>query len=407
MSPVPVSCMCYDTLMSRQYIVHYGELGLKGHNRINFERRLVTNIRKALADLDKPKVERFHSYILARMPPEVPAAEIERRLSRVPGIAYFAPVTVTPLDMEAMTEAALELARETISPDNTFRVRTSRGNKQFPLTSPQIDRRIGGEVQDLTLATVDLSDPEVTISIQVYDEEAFLFARRIRGIGGLPVGSSGRVLVLFSGGIDSPVAAHLMMKRGCAVDFVHFHLLRGRDRIRSAKVVAMARQVLAPHRTPGRLYMLSSAPFEAAMAPLDSRVATVVFRRFIMRAADKIARHRRAHALITGESVGQVASQTLKNINLIARGTRLPILRPLIAMDKLEIINLAQEIGTYELSIQPYQDPCSLHARNPATWARMDDVRGVEEQIDVPALVQETLDNHIEEIRITFDPPGE
>ncbi|MBN1246587.1 MAG: tRNA 4-thiouridine(8) synthase ThiI, partial [Anaerolineae bacterium] len=256
--------------------MHYGEVGLKGHNRIHFERRLVGNIRTALGDLPGPTVQRFHSYIKVSIPDEGLYAEVERRLSHIPGIVYFAPVTVTPLDMAAITEAAVALAAGTITPETSFRVRTTRGNKQFPLTSPEIDRRVGGEVQDMTHAPVDLSNPDMTLSIQIYEDEAYLFARRIAGPGGLPVGSSGRVLVLFSGGIDSPVAAHLMMKRGCAVDFLHFHLLRGKEQIRKSKVVAMARQVLAPHRTPARLYMVSSAPFEAAMAPLDSRVATVV-----------------------------------------------------------------------------------------------------------------------------------
>lgn len=395
--------MCYHDSMLRQYIVHYGELGLKGRNRITFERRLVSNIEQALNDLPTSTVRRFHSYIELIIPQEASSAEVERRLSRIPGIVYFAPVTVTPLDMDAMTEAALRLAEETITPETSFRVRTSRGNKQFPLISPEVDRRVGGEVQELTQAPVNLSNPDVTIAIQIYDEAVYLFARRIDGPGGLPVGSSGHVLALFSGGIDSPVAAHLMMKRGCSVDFLHFHLLRGKKEIHDSKVVGMARQVLAPHRIPGRLYMASAAPFEAAMAPLDSRVATVVFRRFIMRAAEHVARHRRGQALITGESVGQVASQTLKNINLIARATPMPILRPLIALNKIEIIDLAQSIGTYELSIQPYQDPCSLHARRPATWAKMEDVRAVEKAIDIPALVQETLANHVEEIRIRFD----
>ena len=388
--------------MANQYIIHYAELGLKGHNRINFERRLVSNIDTALGDLGDFKVRRFHSYIMVAAPDETSSSEIEHRLSRLPGIAYFAPTSVTPLDIAAMTEAALDLAKDTITPDMSFRVRTTRGNKQFPIKSTDVDRYVGGEVQDLTQARVDLSNPDVTLSIQIYDE-AYLFAQRIRGLGGLPLGSSGHVVALFSGGIDSPVAAHLIMKRGCAVDFVHFHLLRGPEQIRGAKIVAMARQVLAPHRTPGRLYMVSATPFEAAMATLDSRVATVVFRRFIMRVADNLARHRRAQALITGESVGQVASQTLRNINLIAQATDLPILRPLIAMDKLEIIALAKKIETYELSIQPYKDPCSLHARRPATWAQLGDVLAVEEAIDVDALLEETLANHVEEIRIVFD----
>jgi len=389
--------------MADRYIIHYAELGLKGRNRINFERRLVSNIITALSDLGDFKVRRFHSYIVVTAPGEAPTSEIEHRLTRLPGIAYFAPTTVTPLDIAAITDAALDLAKHTIRPDMSFRVRTTRGNKQFPIRSTDVDHQVGGDVQDLTHARVDLSNADVTLSIQIYEDGAYLFARRIRGLGGLPLGSSGHVMALFSGGIDSPVAAHLIMKRGCAVDFVHFHLLRGPEQIRSSKIVAMARQVLAPHRTPGRLYMVSAAPFEVAMAPLDSRVATVVFRRFTLRAADRLARHRRAQALITGESVGQVASQTLKNINLIAQATHLPILRPLIAMDKVEIINLARKIETYQLSIQPYKDPCSLHSRKPATWAQLEDVLAVEEAIGVNALVEETLANHVEEIRIVFE----
>ncbi len=408
--------------MANSYIVHYGELGLKGRNRINFERRLIENVRTALGDLGRARVERFHGYMMVAPPETAPAAEVETRLRRIPGIAYFAPVTMTPLDMDTMTQAAVRLAREALAPQTavaprtavapqtagttglpSFRVRCTRGNKQFPFTSPEVDREIGAQIVAATGAPVDLKDPDVTLTIQIYDETAYLFAHRIPGAGGLPVGSSGRVIALFSGGIDSPVAAHLMMRRGCKVDFVHFHLLRGTPRIREAKVVAMARQVLAPHRVRGRLYMISAAPFEAAMAPLDSRVATVVFRRFIMRTAERIARYRKAPALVTGDSVGQVASQTLTNINVISQVTRLPILRPLIGMDKQDIITLAKEIDTYELSIQPYQDPCSLHAQRPATRARLDEVRQLEEQIDVEALLKETLTNHVEEIRISFD----
>lgn len=389
--------------MTKQTIVHYGELGLKGHNRIDFEHRLVSNIRKALGDLGRPKVERFHSYILVTAPEQAPVAEVESRLRRIPGIAYSAPVTITALDIDAMIDVAVEMASDVITPETSFRIRTTRGNKQFPMISPEVDREVGAAVQAATGAPVDLTDPDITLSIQIYDDGAYLFARRIPGPGGLPVGSSGRVMVLFSGGIDSPVAAHLIMKRGCTVDFVHFHLLRGEARIRNAKIVTMARQVLAPHRTSGRLYMISAAPFEAAMAPLDSRVATVVFRRFIMRAAERLAYRRQAPALVTGESVGQVASQTLQNINLIARASALPVLRPLISMDKLEIVEIAKQIDTYELSIQPYQDPCSLHAQHPATRARLREVLAVEEEIEVEPLLQETLAHHLEEIRIEFD----
>ena len=186
------------------------------------------------------------------------------------------------------------------------------------------------------------------------------------------------------------------------VGFCFFHLLPGTEAARNSKIVAMARAVLAPHRRLAPLYLASAAPFETAMAALDTRVATVIFRRFIMRVASRIAQQRQALALITGESVGQVASQTLQNINVIARATMLPILRPLIGFDKAEIIDVAKHIGTYELSIQPYKDPCSLHARNPATRARLDEVVNVENQIDIDALVEETLQHYVDEVWIDF-----
>ncbi|MGC9348205.1 MAG: tRNA uracil 4-sulfurtransferase ThiI [Anaerolineae bacterium] len=389
--------------MARHYIIHYGELALKGRNRIHFERRLVSNIRKALRDICDAEVQRFYSYLMVRVPETAPAEEVETRLSKVFGIAYIAPVTVVPQDMHAIEAAAAEIADGVITEQTSFRIRTRRGDKQFPLTSPEVDRRVGSRVVAETRAPVDLESPDVTLNIQIYEDAAYLFVRRIPGARGLPIGSSGRVLVLFSGGIDSPVAAHLMMKRGCKVDFVHFHLLPTRERILDAKIVAMARRLLAPHRTSGRLFMISSAPFEAAMAPLDARVATVVFRRFIVRAAERVARYRRAPALVTGESVGQVASQTLQNISLIARATDLPILRPLVGMDKEEIVELAKEIETFELSIQPYRDPCSLHAQNPATWPRLKEVLDVEKAIQVDSVLEETLSDHVEEIRITFE----
>jgi tRNA uracil 4-sulfurtransferase len=396
--------------MIKQTIVHYGELGLKGRNRINFERRLVDNIHTALGDLGDATVQRSHGYLVVTSPEGASEGEVEARLRRIPGIAYFAPVTTTPLDMAAISKTAVLLAREVITTEaqrgsarTSFRVRCTRGNKQFPHTSPEVAREVGAQIVAATGAPVDLADPDVTIAVQIYEDEAYIFAHRIPGLGGLPVGSSGRVIVLFSGGIDSPVAAHLMMKRGCTVDFVHFHLLRGSQQIHEAKVVAMARQVLAPHRVRGRLFMISAAPFEAAMTPLDSRVATVVFRRFITRAAERVATYRKAPALVTGDSVGQVASQTLTNINVITRATRMPILRPLIGMDKQEIIAIAKEIGTYELSVQPYQDPCSIHAQRPATRARLEDIHKVEDQIDIDAVLKETLEHHVEELRISFD----
>lgn len=384
------------------YIVHFGELGLKGRNRSPFARQLVDNIRAVLHDVEETRIERFHSHILVTVAADVPDEMMEQRLSKVFGISYFAPAAVVTPDFETICQTALKLAHGIITPETTFRVSTSRGDKQFSHKSPEVAREVGARIVDATGAPVKLKDPDVTLNIQIYEDAAYLFIRRLPGPGGLPVGVSGRVLTLFSGGIDSPVAAHLMLKRGCTLDLLHFHLLPGREAARTSKIAAMARAVLAPHQLSAPLYLASAAPFETAMAEINSRVATVVFRRFIMQVAERIAQERQSLALITGESVGQVASQTLQNINLISRATTLPILRPLIGFDKAEIIAVAKDIDTYELSIQPYKDPCSLHARNPATWARLDEVEAVEAQIDVGALVEETLENYVDEMWIDF-----
>ncbi|MDF1515625.1 MAG: tRNA 4-thiouridine(8) synthase ThiI [Anaerolineae bacterium] len=386
--------------MTHTYIVHYGELGLKGRNRKLFEQQLVTNIKAALNSYCENKVKRFHSHILVELPGKCPVGDIETCLSQIFGIAYFAPVTLVALNMEEITQAALKMAAGIITEEVTFRVTTSRGEKSFPFTSMEVSREVGAHIVAQSRAQVNLWNPDYVVRIQIYQEAAYMFIRRIPGAGGLPVGSSGRILTLFSGGIDSPVAAHLMMKRGCEVDFLHFHLLANQAQIHESKILKMARAVISPHQFPAQVYMVSAAPFEAAVAAQDSRVTTVVFRRFIMRVAQHIAYQSRIPALVTGESVGQVASQTLQNINVISRASDLPILRPLVGMDKREIIDIAQEIGTYTLSIEPYKDPCSMHARHPSTWANIDAVLTLEKTIHMESLLAETIDRYIETITI-------
>lgn len=384
-------------------MIHYGELGLKGRNRVHFEQQLARNIQRALSDLGSVKVRRFFSYLLLEYAGDSPTTLLEARLRAVFGIAYFAPVVETQRDIESISEAAIALTQGRVTAQTTFRVRTTRGDKQYPLKSIEVDREVGGRIVELTHAPVKLVDPDITLHIQIYQDGAYLFIDRLQGAGGLPYGSSGRVLALFSGGIDSPVAAHLMMKRGCAVDFLHFHLLPSAEEARQSKITHLARTILAPHRQPAYLYLVSAAPFEAAMVLMESREATVVFRRFIIRVAQVIAKRRKALALVMGDSVGQVASQTLQNIKVISQATDLPILRPLVGMDKLEIVELAQAIGTYELSIEPYRDPCSLHVQRPATWARLEPVLALEDKINVDSLVQETLTNYVTKVRIRFD----
>ncbi len=382
------------------YIVHFGELGLKGHNRIFFVRQLVDNLRAVLRDAAEVEVRGFHSHILVKTPAAMPAAVLEERLSKVYGIAYYAPTTVVPSDFETIAQAALQLAEGVITATTTFKVNTTRGDKRFPLTSQAMDREIGARIVDKTGAPVRLKGPDVTLNIQIYEDATYLFIRRLPGAGGLPVGVSGRVLALFSGGIDSPVAAAMLLKRGCTLDLLHFHLLPDVEQARASKIVNLARAVLTPQRLAAPLYLVSAAPFETAMAGIETRVTTVVFRRFMMRVAECIAAQCHCLALVTGESLGQVASQTLHNINLISRATTLPILRPLISFDKPEIIAAAQRLGTYDLSIQPYRDPCSLHARHPATYADLDEVARVEATIGVTDLLDITLRDYVDEVWI-------
>ncbi|MFP4345345.1 MAG: tRNA uracil 4-sulfurtransferase ThiI [Anaerolineales bacterium] len=379
------------------FIIHYGELGLKGHNRPQFEKRLQHNIRTALEDLGKVKVRRRGSFLTAQVEGQAPRAQLIERLSRIFGIAYFAPAAVVPQAYEPIEEAVLEQARESIDPQTPFRIESRRSDKRFPIHSMEMNRRLGSAVVDLTGAPVDLSDPEVTVYVQIYPDGVYVFTRRIDGAGGLPVGTAGRVLVMLSGGIDSPVAAHMMLKRGCTLDFLHFHMLRSEEEIQNSKAVALARRVMEPHRLPATVYMAPAAPYQLAVMAHESRVELVVFRRFILRVAEAL--ERRALAFVTGDNLGQVASQTLKNLHVTSRVIESPILRPLIAFDKQEIITLAQEIGTYELSIQPYQDPCSFRASRPATWAKMEEVEALEAQLDLEDLIEETL-AQLQEVRI-------
>ncbi len=374
------------------YIVHYGELALKGRNRRSFEDRLIHNIHMALRNLVPVTVKRFHSYILVDVEETKPLALVEQRLARIPGIAYVAPALRVAPEMEQISDAAMQLAREVVTPELTFKVDVRRGDKRFPLTSVEIGRILGAQIVAEIDAPVKLKSPDVAVCVQIYEKGAYVFARRIQGLGGLPVGTGGKVLTLLSGGIDSPVAAHMLLKRGCKMDFLHFHVLPDREPLETSKVVKLARKIMEPHQLPTHIYMAPAHPFQMALLTVNSRYELVLFRRFVMRTAVEVARRCGALALVTGDSLGQVASQTLKNLGVIAAAVERPVLRPLVGFDKSEIIALAKDIDTYELSIAPYKDPCALHARHPATWARLEAVEDLESGLDLDSVMQETLE---------------
>ena len=371
-------------------IVHYQEIALKGNNRPWFIARLVRNLRQATSDLDVKSVRVLMGRIEVVLGPAAEWPVVRERLSRVFGVGNFAKAGRARLDVDAIAEAILGDLGD--HQTDTFRVSARRADKRFPLTSPQIEREVGGRIKEAREWRVDLGDPHLTIHVEALTEEAFYFFGKEKGAGGLPVGVSGRVVCLLSGGIDSPVAAWRMMRRGCRVLFVHFH---------SYPVLSIASQekarelvkVLTRYQYDSRLLLVPFAEIQQrVITTVAPPLRVVIYRRLMMRIAEEIARRQRALALVTGEVVGQVASQTLENMNRITEVVELPVLRPLIGMDKEEITAEAQRLGTYPISIIPDQDCCTLFTpRHPATKARRGDIEGAELSLPLGEMVERAI----------------
>jgi thiamine biosynthesis protein ThiI len=376
-------------------VVHYQELALKGKNRPWFLGRLVRNLRRALSDLDVRSVRALMGRIEVVLGPDALPADVGERISRVFGVANFSYAGSTPLeygrtdiaaDLDAIATAILEdLGDRTCA---SFRVSARRADKRFPLTSPQVEREVGGRIKQARGWTVNLDDPDLVIHVELLTERAFYFFGKERGAGGLPTGTSGRVVCLLSGGIDSPVAAHRLMKRGCTVTFVHFHsypILSRASQEKARQLVAL----LTRWQQRSRLYLVAFGEIQQqVLLAVPGPMRVVAYRRLMMRIAEAIARGRGAQALVTGEVVGQVASQTLENLAVIGSVATLPIFRPLIGMDKDEITAEAIRIGAYPISIVPDQDCCTLFTpRNPLTRARLEAVEAVERALPIEELV--------------------
>lgn len=351
--------------MEKICIVHYGEIGVKGKNREFFERKLVENIRRFA------KAKRRFGYIEVEY-----REEVEEKLKKVPGIRYFGVGFRTELDIEEIKSAALRVLPEKFE---SFRISASRRNKNFPMNSMELNRIVGSFVVEKTGKKVKLENPDVTIWIEI-GNEALVYSQRFEGIGGLPVGVAGKVVSLISGGIDSPVASFLAMKRGCEVVAVHFFNKTLHSPEVRKKIVTLAKK-LSEYQGELKLYMV---PFEDVQMEIirivPPKLRMVVYRRSMMRMANFIAEKEKAKAIVTGDNISQVASQTLDNLNVIYSASRLAVLAPLLGFDKEEIISLARKIGTYEISILPYEDCCSLMiAKHPETRARKEIVEEFEE----------------------------
>jgi len=371
-------------------VVHYKELALKGRNRPWFIQLLMRNLRWALADFDIGTVRSVMGRIEIELGLDVPWLEIADRVRKVFGIANFSRAGRGPHDFQELARRILEDLGDR-SPQS-FRVSVRRADKRFPLTSPQIEREVGGLIKQAKGWLVNLDHPELTIHIEMLPEYAFYFFGKEPGAGGLPTGTGGRLACLLSGGIDSPVAAFKMMRRGCSVLLIHFHSYPILSRASQEKVREIA-ALLTKYQHRSRLILVPFGELQQqvvlAVAP---ELRVVIYRRLMLRIAEKLARKWHARALVTGEVVGQVASQTLENMTTISEAASLEILRPLVAMDKDEITAEAHAIGTLPISNIPDQDCCQLFTpRFPATRATRDQVARAESALPIDEMVRAAL----------------
>jgi thiamine biosynthesis protein ThiI len=367
-------------------VVHYQEIALKGRNRPWFIERLVRNLRAATEDLDVRRVQAVMGRIELVLGPAAEWEAIRGRLRTVFGIANFARAGEAPSDLDALGDAILGDLGD-VAPAS-FMVAARRSDKRYPIPSPVIEQHLGARIKGVRGWPVNLRQPALTVHVEVLRDRAFYYFDKQRGAGGLPTGVSGRVACLMSGGIDSPVAAWRMMRRGCRAQLIHFHSYPIVSAVSQEKARTLA-GVLTRYQQRTRLYLV---PFgevqQRVLVTVPAPLRVVVYRRLMLRIAERLARWEGARALVTGESVGQVASQTLENLSAIATAATLPVFRPLVGMDKEEVTADAQRIGTYEISIVPDEDCCQLFTpRAPATRATIASVDAAEALLPVAELI--------------------
>ena len=389
------------------FVLRYGELFLKGGNRPFFERRLVDGVKRVALPLGG-RVERLHGRVLVEVPAEH-VGEMVERLGCVFGLTSFSPVTTTPRDLDAIAEVAVAEAKAALESwpgdgPRTFKVETRRSDKTFPLKSPEISRHVGAAVGEAVALPAKMQNPDLRVEVEIGSQWSFVTTRRFAGLGGLPVGTAGPVQLLLSGGIDSPVAGYLLLKRGATLMPMTFESPPYTGEDAREKVIDLC-QRLARFSGEMRLRIVRFTETQQAIQrDCPPRLAVVLYRRMMMRVAELAALEGGALALATGESLSQVASQTLENMGCIAQAVTLPILRPLVTYDKAETIALAHRIGTYEISIRPHVDCCSLFVPDhPETRATIERVLEAEQRLpDLDAVARQMLDSS--EVVEIYDP---
>lgn len=378
-------------------LIRYGEIALKGLNRGQFINKLIKNIKWAIRDTGNYELKRTPGRIFIY--PENNEEKLIEKLRMVPGIVSLSPAITCPLDYEQLKDRALELFKHEVTRyPTTFKVETKRANKNFPHKSPEISRDIGAHIlrninMEDNILTVDVHNPIHQLNIEIRKKHIYIYNRVISGPGGLPYGSSGKGLLLLSGGIDSPVAGWMGMKRGIEIEALYFHSFPyTSDRVKE-KVIDLSR-ILSQYGGKIKLYVNYFTEIQKAIQKnCPNKYNITIMRRMMFRLASIIARQHNNLVLITGESVGQVASQTLESMHTINSVTNIPVLRPLVAMDKSEIMEIAREIGTYETSILPYEDCCTIFVpKHPETRPTIEKAEKAEEKLNIDELIKESLE---------------
>lgn len=378
-------------------IVRCGEVALKGMNKPYFERMLAERIHKRLkaAGYGKASVKRHEGLIFVRFDREWDTVQLAGEISKVFGVASISPAVESESNMEAIGVEAVSFMEKLCEERcvRTFKVEAKRADKQFPVKSPDIARQIGGYVlKGLKVLKVDVHNPDVRLFVDVRHDKSYIYADKIAGFGGLPLGTNGKGLVLLSGGIDSPVAAWMMAKRGMMIEAVHFHSYPYTSPRAQEKVEDLAK-IVASYCGSFKMHVINILPIqEQIVKKCPEAETTIHVRRFMMRIAEKIAERNSAMMLITGENLGQVASQTAEALVVTDNCVKMPVMRPLIAMDKIDIIAKAQEIGTFETSIEPYEDCCTVFLpKHPTTKPQLDKIEISDSKLDIDALVESAI----------------
>ena len=377
------------------FIVRCGEVALKGQNKPYFERMLVERIRKRLKKIEQPgmgiETVRNEGLIFVRADKEYDKQQIIGEISKVFGVASISPALEAEENIEAIGAIAVEYMMNLIKEKGikTFKVDTKRADKNFPIKSPDISRTIGAIVlKGCKVLSVDVHNPDCELFVDVRRDVAYVFDKKISGFGGLPLGTNGKGMVLLSGGIDSPVAAWMMAKRGVLIDAVHFHSYPYTSERAQEKVEELA-GLVAGYVGRFNMYVINLLPIqEQIVQNCPEEETTILVRRFMMRIAEKVAQEKGATMLITGENLGQVASQTAEALVVTDASVQMPVMRPLIAMDKVDIMEKAKEIGTYEKSIEPYEDCCTVFLpKHPTTKPKLEKILESESKLDVEGLI--------------------